>query len=196
MLVLGVTGSLAMGKSTVASMFAELGAAVWNADAAVHALYAGAAVEPIGAAFPGAVRDGKVDRVALGARVAGDPAALAKLEAIVHPLVHAMEDEFRAHAAASGCRVIALDIPLILETGGERRCDVVIVVSASAAIQQQRIAQRGMDQARAAALIARQMSDADKRLGAHFIVDTSGALEATRIQVRDVMRALAGRAAG
>jgi dephospho-CoA kinase len=196
MLVLGVTGSLAMGKSTVAAMFAELGAAVWNADAAVHALYAGAAVEPIGAAFPGAVRDGKVDRVALGARVAGDPAALAKLEAIVHPLVHAMEDEFRAHAAASGCRVIALDIPLILETGGERRCDVVIVVSASAAIQQQRIAQRGMDQARAAALIARQMSDADKRLGAHFIVDTSGALEATRIQVRDVMRALAGRAAG
>jgi dephospho-CoA kinase len=196
MLVLGVTGSLAMGKSTVAAMFAELGAAVWNADAAVHALYAGAAVEPIGAAFPGAVRDGKVDRVALGARVAGDPAALAKLEAIVHPLVHAMEDEFRARAAASGRRVIVLDIPLLLETGGERRCDVVIVVSASAAIQQQRIAQRDMDLARAAALIARQMSDADKRLRAHFIVDTSGALEATHIQVRDVMRALAGRAAG
>jgi dephospho-CoA kinase len=196
MLVLGVTGSLAMGKSTVAAMFAEFGAAVWNADAAVHALYSGAAAAPIGAAFPGTVRDGQVDRAALGARVANDPAALAKLEAIVHPLVHAGEDAFRARAAAAGRRIVVLDIPLLFETGGERRCDVTVVVSASAEIQEKRIADRGMDSARAAALIARQMSDADKRLRAHFIVDTSGELDATRRQVAGIVWALAGRAAG
>jgi dephospho-CoA kinase len=196
MLVLGVTGSLAMGKSTVAAMFAEFGAAVWNADAAVHALYSGEAAGPIGAAFPGTVRDGKVDRAALGSKVANDPAALAKLEAIVHPLVHAGEDAFRARAAAAGRRIVVLDIPLLFETGGERRCDVTVVVSASAEIQKKRIAGRGMDPARAAALIARQMSDADKRLRAHFIVDTSGELDATRRQVAGIVRALAGRAAG
>jgi dephospho-CoA kinase len=196
MLVLGVTGSLAMGKSTVAAMFAEFGAAVWNADAAVHALYAGAAVEPIGAAFPGVVKDGKVDRAALGARVTGDAAALARLEAIVHPMVRADGDAFRAKAAAAGRRVIVLDIPLLLEAGGENRVDMVVVVSATAEIQQQRIAKRGMDPERAAALLARQMSDADKRARAHFIIDTSGEMSATRRQVSDVMRALAGRAAG
>jgi dephospho-CoA kinase len=196
MLVIGITGSLAMGKSTVAAMFGEIGAAVWNADAAVHALYSGAAAEPIGAAFPGTVREGKVDRAALGAQVTGNPAALAKLEAIVHPLVHAGENAFRARAAASGRRVLVLDIPLLFETGGERRTDAVVVVTASAEVQRQRIAGRGMDAARASALIARQMSDADKRLRAHFIVNTSGELEATRGQVRDVMRALAARAAG
>jgi dephospho-CoA kinase len=121
---------------------------------------------------------------------------LAKLEAIVHPLVRAMEDEFRARAAAAGRRVIVLDIPLLLETGGERRADMVVVVSAGEAIQRQRIAHRGMDPARAAALIARQMSDADKRRRAHFIVDTSGELNATRRQVSGIMRALSGRAAG
>ncbi|HVY19132.1 MAG TPA: dephospho-CoA kinase [Bauldia sp.] len=196
MLVLGVTGSLAMGKSTVAGMFAEFGAAVWNADAAVHALYAGAAAGPIGGAFPGVVHDGKVDRAALGARVANDPAALARLEAIVHPLVRAGEDEFRAKMAAAGRRVLALDIPLLLETGGERRVDLVVVATTTPEIQRERIAKRGMDQARAAALMARQMSDAEKRTRAHFIIDTSGEMSATRRQVGDVMRALAGRAAG
>jgi dephospho-CoA kinase len=192
MLVLGVTGSLAMGKSTVAAMFAEFGGAVWNADAAVHALYAGAAVAPVGAAFPGVVRDGAIDRTALGAKVAGDAAALAKLESIVHPLVRAAEDAFRARAAAAGRRVIVIDVPLLLETGGERRVDVVVVASTSAEVQRARIAKRGMDTARAAALMARQMSDADKRARAHFIVDTSGAMDATRRQVRDVTRAVAG----
>jgi dephospho-CoA kinase len=196
MLILGITGSLAMGKSTVAAMFAGFGAAVWNADAAVHALYAGAAVEPIGAAFPGTVRDGKVDRAALGAKVAGNPAELAKLEAIVHPLVRAGEDTFRSRAAAAGRRVVVLDVPLLFETGAERRTDMVIVVSARSEIQAKRIADRGMDAARAAALMARQMSDAEKRLRAHFIIDTSGNLETSLRQVRDVMRALAGRAAG
>jgi dephospho-CoA kinase len=193
MLVLGITGSLAMGKSTVAAMFAEFGAGVWNADAAVHRLYSGDAVASIGAAFPGVIRDGSVDRAALGARISGDAAALAKLEAIVHPLVRTAENEFRARAAAAGRRMIVLDVPLLLETGGERRVDAVVVASTSAEIQRQRIAKRRMDPARAAALIARQMSDADKRQRAHFIVDTSGELEATRRQVRDVLRALAGK---
>ncbi|MEJ0011353.1 MAG: dephospho-CoA kinase [Bauldia sp.] len=193
MLVLGVTGSLAMGKSTVSAMFAELGAAVWNADSAVHALYAGAAAEPIGAAFPGTLRNGTVDRAALGARVTGDAAALAKLEAIVHPLVQAAEIEFRARVAASGRRMIVLDVPLLLETGGERRVDAVVVASAGAEIQRARIAKRGMEPARAAALIARQMSDADKRRRAHFVVDTSGDMATARRQVSDVLRALAGK---
>lgn len=193
MLVLGVTGSLAMGKSTVAAMFGELGAAVWNADAAVHRLYSGDAAAPIDASFPGVVRDGAVDRALLGARIAGDAAALAKLEAIVHPLVHAAESEFRARTAAAGRRIIVIDVPLLLETGGERRVDAVVVASTRPEIQRQRIAKRGMDAARAAALIARQMSDVDKRQRAHFIVDTSGEMEATRRQVRDVLRALAGK---
>ena len=196
MLILGVTGSLAMGKSTVTAMFAEFGAATHSADAAVHRLYAGAAVPAIGAAFPGSVKDGAVDRAALGAIVAKDPAALARLEAIVHPLVRDAENAFRAKAAASGRRLAVLDIPLLLETGAERRVDAVVVVSCRPEIQAARIAHRGMDTARAAALIARQMGDADKRARAHFIVDTSGSLEVTRREVRDVMRALAGRLAG
>jgi dephospho-CoA kinase len=201
MLVLGVTGSLAMGKSTVTAMFAEAGAATYSADAAVHRLYAGPAAGPIGAAFPGTVRDGVVDRGALGKRVAGDAPALAKLEAIVHPLVRASENEFRAKAAASGRRIAVLDIPLLFETGGERRVDAVVVVSCSPEIQAARIAHRareggGMDKERAAALIARQMSDAGKRARAHFVVDTSGSLEVTRREVADILRALAGKIGG
>ena len=196
MLILGVTGSLAMGKSTVTAMFAAAGAATYGADAAVHRLYSGAAAGPISTAFPGTVKDGVVDRGALGARVAGDAAALAKLEAIVHPLVRASENEFRAAAAQSGRRVAVLDIPLLFETGGERRVDVVVVVSCRPEIQAARIAHRGMDAGRAAALIARQMSDADKRTRAHFIVDTSGSLDVTRREVADIVRALASRIAG
>ncbi len=196
MLIVGVTGSLAMGKSTVTAMFAEAGAATYSADAAVHRLYAGAAAAPIAVAFPGSVKDGVVDRGALGARVAGDPAALARLEAIVHPLVRASENEFRAAAAASGRRVAVLDIPLLFETGGERRVDVSVVVNCRPDIQAARIAHRGMDAGRAAALIARQMGDADKRARAHFIVDTSGNLDVTRREVADIVRALAGRIAG
>ncbi|HVZ13491.1 MAG TPA: dephospho-CoA kinase [Bauldia sp.] len=201
MLVLAVTGSLAMGKSTVTAMFAEAGAATYGADAAVHRLYSGAAAGPIATAFPGIVKDGIVDRAALGARVADDPAALARLETIVHPLVRNAEDEFRAKAAASGRRLAVLDIPLLFETGAERRVDAVVVVSCSPEIQRGRIAHRareagGMKEERAAALIARQMSDADKRARAHFIVDTSRSLDVTRRGVGDILRALAGRIAG
>ena len=197
MLVLGLTGSLAMGKTTAAAMFAAEGAAIFDADKAVRTLYAGAAVTPIEAAFPGTTREGAVDRTALAKRVVGDAAALAKLEAIVHPLVRTAENAFRAHAAAEGRRIAVLDIPLLLETGGETRVDAVVVVTTTAAIQHARIMRRaGMTQERAAALLARQMPDAEKRARAHFIIDTSGEMSATRKQVADVMRAVAGMAAG
>jgi dephospho-CoA kinase len=197
MLILGLTGALAMGKSTVASMFAEAGVAVFDADRAVHALYGGAAAPLVEAAFPGTVRQGAVDRAALGARVVGDDKAMARLEAIVHPLVHEAENEFRARAAAAGHRIALLDIPLLFETGGENRVDATVVVTAGAEIQRQRLLDReGMDADRLAALMARQMSDADKRARAHFIVDTGGDFDATRAQVADVLRAVAGMAAG
>ncbi len=194
MLVLGLTGSLAMGKSTVTAMFAAEGAATYSADAAVHALYRGAVVAPIEAAFPGTTSGGAVDRARLAERVTGNPAALAALERIVHPLVRAAEDQFRARATGEGRRVLVLDIPLLFETGGEARVDAVVVVSAPAEIQRARIlARAGMSVAKAAALLARQTPDADKRVRAHFIIDTSGELAATRAQVHDVLRALAGK---
>ena len=196
MLVIGLTGSLAMGKSTVSSMFAEEGAATYNADAAVHALYRGEAVAAIDAAFPGVTRQGVVDRAALAASVTGNPPALAALEHIVHPLVRRSEESFRAAAAQAGRRVLALDIPLLLETGGETRVDVVVVVTAAEKIQRERILARpGMNVEKIAALLARQLPDGEKRKRAHFLVETSGTLDSTRRQVQDVLRALAGRAA-
>jgi len=196
MLVIGLTGSLAMGKSTVSSMFAEEGAATYNADAAVHALYRGEAVTAIDAAFPGVTRQGVVDRAALAASVTGNPPALAALEHIVHPLVRRSEESFRAAAAQAGRRVLALDIPLLLETGGETRVDVVVVVTAAEKIQRERILARpGMNVEKIAALLARQLPDGEKRKRAHFLVETSGTLDSTRRQVQDVLRALAGRAA-
>ena len=196
MLVIGLTGSLAMGKSTVSSMFAEEGAATYNADAAVHALYRGEAVTAIDAAFPGVTRQGVVDRAALAASVTGNPPALAALEHIVHPLVRRSEESFRAAAAQAGRRVLVLDIPLLLETGGEPRVDAVVVVTAAEKIQRERILARpGMNVEKIAALLARQLPDGEKRKRAHFLVETSGTLDNTRRQVQDVLRALAGRAA-
>ncbi len=192
MLVLGLTGSLAMGKSTVAAMFAEAGAAVFDADRAVHRLYRGAAVAAVEAAFPGTTRNGAVDRAMLAARLGGDKAALARLEAIVHPLVREAENFFRAEAAAAGRRVLVLDVPLLLETGGEMRVDAVVVVSTTPAIQRQRILNReGASDEHLATLLARQMPDTDKRARAHFIIDTGGDLAVTRAQVQGVMRAVA-----
>lgn len=196
MLVLGLTGALAMGKSTVAAMFAEEGAAVFDADRAVHRLYAGAAAPLVEAAFPRTTENGVVDRRRLAAAIAGDRAALSRLEAIVHPLVREAENRFRAEAAAAGRRVLVLDIPLLFETGGEARVDAVAVVTATPAIQRQRIGEReGLSEEQRATLVARQMSDADKRARAHFIIDTGGDFAATRQQVRDVLRALAGASA-
>lgn len=197
MLVLGLTGSLGMGKSTVASMFAETGIAVHNADAAVHALYRGAAVPLIEAAFPGTTRDSVVDRARLAAKVVGDDAAMARLEAIVHPLVRRAEVDFRSKVAAAGRRMVVLDIPLLFETGGEGRVDAVVVVSAREDVRRQRMLERpGMNAERMATLLARQMPDAEKRARAHFIIDNSGSRDETRAQVGDVLRAVAGMAAG
>jgi len=197
MLVLGLTGSIATGKSTVAKMFAEHGVANWNADAAVHRLYAGDTARLIEAAFPGTVKDGVVDRVALAGKVANDRAALARLEAIVHPLVREDEARFRAACARQGHRIVLLDIPLLLEGRSEGRVDVVVVVTTGDAIRRQRaLARPGMTDDRYDGLLARQMPDAEKIRRAHFVIDPSGAFAVTRGQVAGIMRALAGPAAG
>lgn len=197
MLVLGLTGSVGMGKSTVAAMFAEAGVPVFDADRAVHALYRGETAALVEAAFPGTVADGVVDRTRLGRRVLGDAAALKRLEAIVHPLVRQREDAFRATAAAAGRRIVLLDIPLLLEQPDTGRADMVIVVTTSPAVQKARVLSRpGMSEEKFAQLLARQMSDAEKRRRAHFLIDTSADFAHTRRQVRDVLRAVAAAAAG
>lgn len=188
MFVLGLTGSLGMGKSTTAKMFAEEGVPVHDADAVVHALYEGAAVAPIESAFPGTTGDGKVDRDKLGQRVLGDPAALRRLESIVHPLVAEARDRFLAEAERGGAKVALLDIPLLYETGGDRRCDAVVVVSAPAEVQRQRVFERPeMTEAKFQAILAKQMADSEKRRRADFVVDTSRGFDAAREQVREIL---------
>jgi len=188
MFVLGLTGSLGMGKSTTAKMFAEEGVPVHDADAVVHSLYEGAAVAPIEAAFPGTTSDGKVDRDRLGRRVLDDPAALRQLESIVHPLVAEARDRFLAEAEQSGATVALLDIPLLYETACEARCDAVVVVSAPAAVQRQRAFERPeMTEAKFRAILGKQMPDSDKRARADFVVDTSRGLDAAREQVREIL---------
>ncbi|HET9715898.1 MAG TPA: dephospho-CoA kinase [Pseudolabrys sp.] len=192
MFVLGLTGSLGMGKSTTARFFAEEGVPVHDADAAVHRLYEGEAAPLIEAAFPGTTSDGKVDRDKLAARVLSDPARISKLEGIVHPLVRAAEEQFLADARAKNAPLVVLDIPLLFETGGEARCDAVVVVSAPADVQRARILARpGMNEEKLAAMLARQMPDAEKRHRADFVVDTSQGFEAARAQVRDILARIA-----
>lgn len=193
MFVLGLTGSIGMGKSTTSAFFREAGIPVHDADAAVHRLYSGAAVAPIAAIFPDAVVDGRVDRTKLAAVVLKDGAAMKRLEAIVHPLVGEAERQFRCRAQASGQSLAVLDIPLLLETGGERRVDAVAVVSAPAAIQRARVLARpGMTEDKLAAILARQLPDAEKRRRAHFVIESGLGLDAARRQVEDIVRALAG----
>jgi dephospho-CoA kinase len=191
MFVIGLTGSIAMGKSTTARLFAEEGVPVHDADATVHRLYEGAAVGPIEAAFPGVTKAGKVDRPALGKRVAGDQPALLRLEQIVHPLVRASEVQFLKKAEASGAATVVLDIPLLFETVGERRVDAVVVVSAPAEMQRARLIARGIEMERLEALLARQMPDAEKRQRADFVVDSSQGIEHARTQVRQILKAVA-----
>jgi dephospho-CoA kinase len=192
MFILGLTGSLGMGKSTTARFFAEAGVPVHDADAVVHRLYEGEAVAAIEAAFPGATAGGKVDRNKLSARVLGDAAALARLEAIVHPLVHAAEQRLLAQAQARGEKVAVLDIPLLFETAGDRRVDAVVVVSAPAEVQRARVLERpGMTMDKLEAILGRQMPDAEKRRRADFVVDTSRGFEAARAQVRTILDAVA-----
>jgi dephospho-CoA kinase len=192
MFILGLTGSLGMGKSTTARFFAEAGVPVHDADAVVHRLYEGEAVTAIEAAFPGTTAAGKVDRSKLAARVLGDDAALARLEAIVHPLVSAAERRLIAEAEARGENVVVLDIPLLFETGGDARVDAVVVVSAPPEVQQARVLERpGMTMDKLEAILARQLPDAEKRARADFVVDTSQGFDAARAQVRAILAAVA-----
>jgi dephospho-CoA kinase len=192
MFILGLTGSIGMGKSTTAKFFAEEGVPVHDADAAVHRLYEGEAVAPVEAAFPGTAAAGKVDREKLARRVLGDAAAIARLEAIVHPLVAAARERFLAEAEKSGAAVAVLDVPLLFETGGDTRCDAVVVVSAPAAVQRARVFERpDMTEEKFQAILARQMPDAEKRARADFIVDSGQGLDAARAQVRDILARVA-----
>jgi dephospho-CoA kinase len=192
MFILGLTGSLGMGKSTTARFFAEAGVPVHDADAEVHRLYEGAAVPAIEAAFPGTTGGGKVDRNKLAARALGDEAALKRLEAIVHPLVQEAERRLLAQAEAGGEKVAVLDIPLLFETGGDRRVDAVVVVSAPPEVQHARVLERpGMTMQKLEALLAKQMPDAEKRRRADFVVDTSRGFEAARAEVRAILDAVA-----
>jgi dephospho-CoA kinase len=197
MLILGLTGSAAMGKSTVSAMFAERGVAVFDADRTVHALYEADAVPVVEAAFPGTTAGGKVDRDRLRDRVLGDESAMRKLEALVHPLVKREEERFLSGAKAEGRRIVLLDIPLLFETKAEGEVQAVIVVSAPEAVQRERMLRRpGMTPERLDAMLARQVPDAEKRYRAHFVINTGGALDETRTQVDDVLHAVAGMAAG
>jgi dephospho-CoA kinase len=189
MLILGLTGSIGMGKSTTAKLFAEAGVPVYDADATVHELYEGEAVPAIEAAFPGTTSDGKVDRNKLSARVVHDPAAMKQLEQIVHPMLGASRQRFFEDAERSGAPVAVVDVPLLFETGGEKRVDAVVVVTTSPEKQRERVLARGtMDDQRLDAILARQMPDAEKRKRADFVVDTSHGLDSVRDQIRDILQ--------
>jgi dephospho-CoA kinase len=192
MFILGLTGSLGMGKSATAKMFADEGVPLHDADAVVHRLYESQAVPLIEAAFPGSTAGGKVDRDKLASQVLGDSAAIKRLESIVHPLVASERDRFLAEAERNGAAVAVLDIPLLFETGGDFRCDAVVVVSAPPDVQRSRTLQRpGMTEEKFAAILAKQVPDAEKRARADFVVDTSKGFDAARAQVRDILARVA-----
>jgi len=196
MLLIGLTGSIGMGKSETARMFADIGVPVYDADAAVHRLYArgGAAVPLIAALWPDAIMDGAVDRVALSRHVLGKPQEMARLEEIVHPLVGKAQLQFLREAKAQGHPMVLLDIPLLYETGGENRVDVVVVVSAPYDLQKTRVLARPeMDMAKFAAIHAKQVPDEEKRRRADFVVDSSQGLEHAAEQVKSIVQALKGR---
>jgi dephospho-CoA kinase len=192
--VLGVTGSIGMGKSATADVFRRFGVPVHDADAAVHRLYEGAAAPLIEASFPGTAPAGIIDRAALSKIVVGAPERMAELEAIVHPLVCKAKEQFLAKARADRAPIAVLDIPLLLETGGAARCDAVLVVTAAPDVQRARVLARpGMSEEKFAAILAKQMPDADKRKRAHFIVDTTHGYASAERQVGDILQALASR---
>lgn len=197
MIVLGLTGSIGMGKSTTAKMFAEAGVPVHDSDEAVHRLYAGAAAPLVEEAFPGTVRDGTVDRTRLAERVIGDIAAIRRLEAIIHPLVRADADAFLERHRRAGVPLAVLDIPLLFETGGRNRVDKVLVVTAPAELQRERVLARpGMTDEKFRAILAKQVPDAEKRSQADFVVDTGSGLEAAREAVAAIVSQLTGENPG
>jgi dephospho-CoA kinase len=188
MLILGLTGSIGMGKSTTAKLFAEAGVPVYDADAAVHQLYEGEAAPLIEAAFPGTTAGGKVDRAKLSERVVHDPAAMRQLEKIVHPMLGASRQKFFDEAEAAGAPVAVVDVPLLFETGGEKRVDAVVVVTTSPELQRERVLARGtMDEEKFNSFLARQMADAEKRKRADFVVDTSHGLDPVRARIQDIL---------
>lgn len=193
MFVLGLTGSIGMGKSTTAAMFRAEGVKVHDSDATVHELYRGAAGPAIERAFPGTLRDGRVDRALLAARVVDDPAALRRLEDIIHPLVTRSREAFLAAAAGAGERLVLVDVPLLFETGLDACVDAIVVVSAAESVQMERVRQRpGMTPEKLSAISARQLPDAEKRKRSHFVIDTGRGFAAAERQVRAVLRSLAG----
>jgi len=193
MRVIGITGSIGMGKSTAAAMFRARGMPLHDSDSAVHRLYRGEAVGPIEAAFPGVAKEGAVDRASLSQRVVGNPAALARLESIVHPLVLESEKSFLDRCRGEGRRLALIDVPLLFETGRADEVDIVVVVSAPAEIQRARVLSRPqMTQEKFDALLARQTPDAEKRRRAHFVIDSGGELEFAGRQVDAILNALAG----
>jgi len=188
MRILGLTGSIGMGKSTTAKLFTEAGVPVYDADAAVHKIYEGEAAPAIEAAFPGTTVDGRVDRAKLSAKVVHDPAAIKLLEQIVHPMLGASRKKFLEEAERAGTPVVVMDIPLLFETGGEKRVDAVVVVSTDPATQRERILARGTMTSEALdGILARQLPDAEKRKRADFVVDTSHGLDPVRTAIRDIL---------
>lgn len=191
MIVLGLTGSIGMGKSTTAKMFTDAGVPVHDSDETVHRLYAGKAAPLVEAAFPGTTKAGVVDRARLAEKVLGDPAALKTLEAIIHPLVRADADAFLARHRAAGAPIAVLDIPLLFETGGRSRVDKVVVVTAPAKVQRARVLERpGMSEEKFASILAKQVPDAEKRRQADFIVDTGQGFDAARAAVAAIVSEL------
>ena len=191
MIVLGLTGSVGMGKSATAKMFADEGVPVFDADAAVHRLYDGEAAPMIAAAFPAVVSAGRVDRERLSRAVVGNSEAFARLEAIIHPLVRKARERFLAAAKAKGAEVAVLDIPLLFETGGEQEVDKIVVVSAPAPVQKERVLARpSMTNEKFSAILAKQVPDSEKRRRADFVIDTSRGFEAARAEVRAILRNL------
>jgi len=188
MIILGLTGSIGMGKSTTAKLFEEAGVPVYDADASVHRLYEGEAAPAIEAAFPGTTVDGKVDRNRLSAKVVHDAAAMKLLEQIVHPMLGASRQKFFDQAERSGAPVVVVDVPLLFETGGEKRVDAVVVVTTTAEIQRERILARdNMTGEKLDAILARQLPDAEKRKRADFVVDTSHGLDPVRLRIHDIL---------
>ena len=188
MLILGLTGSIGMGKSTTAKLFTEAGVPVYDADATVHRIYEGEAAPAIEAAFPGTTVNGKVDRARLSERVMHHPAAIRRLEAIVHPMLRSHHQKFLEEAEKSGAPVAVMDIPLLYETGGETRVDAVVVVTTSPEVQRERIlARENMTGEKLDAILARQLPDAEKRMRADFVVDTSHGLDPVRSRIRDIL---------
>lgn len=188
MLILGLTGSIGMGKSTTAKLFSEAGVPVYDADATVHLIYEGEAAPAIEAAFPGTVVNGKVDRTLLSPRVVHDAGAMKRLESIVHPMLRAHHQKFLDDAERSGAPVAVVDIPLLYETGGEKRVDAVVVVTTAPDVQRKRILARdGMTPEKLDAILAKQLPDEEKRKRADFVVDTSHGLEPVRARIHEIL---------